>query len=175
MKTIEFKSPEQEGLYNAILAIQPTWAEIPLPDHVIQSQFDRKLVVKGFLDAPKDKFNNEMLNIFVGQILTFKDSGEVYKEIPMKTWEIFEHNQEFVGKADGTIEMFYEITTEMQYDEEGNELGEIEISRIEIPMKVPSIKLIKFYLHTKSIHLVDIFQKFMSMYAELYVKEINDI
>lgn len=174
MKTIQYKTPQDEALYNAICNVKPTWHEFDLPDHPIQNQFNRKLVVKGFLDAPKDKYNNEVLNVFVSQILTLKSTGDFYKEIPMKTWEIFEHNLEVVTAGNDAV-MVEEVVTEMQYDEEGNELGEIEISRTDVPMKVPSIKLIKFLLKSKNAHLVDVFEKFMGMYVEFFAKEVDDI
>jgi len=84
----------------------------------------------------------------------------------MPYWMIHEGNKEQVSKPDGTFIKGIRVIK--------NEKGEI-ISETEELVKANSIKYVRFLIDTKSAHLIDVLQKFMSQYQPLFSREINNI
>ncbi len=61
------------------------------------------------------------------------------------------------------------MVTETYINEEGKE------AEREIPMKVPSIKYLKFLLINKKAHLVDILGQFLGLYYSIYKEQIDKL
>lgn len=152
-------------MIDAINLVSDNWHEMPLPDHPILTQFSRKLIITGFSNPDLDK-PEERIYVYVKQVLTLKSTGEVYKIINMKPWEIYEWNMEEVIRPDGSV-----MTGIRQIkDDQGNVIDEKE----EI-VKVPSIQYVRFLIKSKTVHLTDILARFMVQYLEKFSKEINEI
>lgn len=165
MKTEIIITSENQAILNAIKNTGKTWFEMPLPDHPIYPQFARKLVVTGF-NTPDMQGDEERIYVNVRQYLILKDGNIIHKKLPMPNWEIHEGNIEEIMGKDGKI-----LTqTVIVKDDEGNVISET----VE-PLKAQSVQYVRFLIKSKSVHLVDIFRKFMSLYAQLFENKINDI
>lgn len=157
-------SPENQVIIDAINSTGKTWFELPISDHPIYPQFARKLVVTGF-NTPDMKDDEDRIYVNVRQYLILKEGGTIHKKIKMKDWFINENNVEDVMGAEGLLTGT--LTTK---DAEGNIISEVE----EI-LKAKSVQYVRFLLKSKSLHLSDILTRFMSLYAEIFATEINDI
>ncbi|WP_299176073.1 hypothetical protein [uncultured Chryseobacterium sp.] len=152
-------------MIDAIKKVSENWFEMPLPDHPIYPQFSRRLIVSGFSNPDIEK-PEERIYVYVKQILTLKSTNEVYKSIPMKTWNIYEWNTEEVIRPDGSV-----MTGIRQIlDDEGNVIDEKQEA-----VKVPSIQYVRFLIKSKTVHLTDVLARFMTQYIELFKEEIDDI
>lgn len=165
MNTKLILNPDDKEMIDAIKMVSDNWHEMPLPDHPIYPQFARSLIVSGFSNPDLEK-PEERIYVYVTQVLTLKSTNEVYKEIPMKPWEIYEWNTEEVIRPDGTVMTGIRQTL----DNEGNVIDEKE----EV-IKVPSIQYVRFLVKSKTVHLTDVLARFMVQYVEKFEKEINDI
>lgn len=164
MNTIETIIPENGKVLSQMIEnTNQYWYEMDLPKHDIYPQFDRKLVVTGF-NSPALKRPEERIYVFISQLLILGDCT-VHKSIEMKTWEIFEFNSEEIEDQGGKI-----ICEKITKDEQGN-----IIEKTNYNLTAPSVKYIKFLIENKSIHLVEILQKFMTIYIDKFQTEINDI
>lgn len=152
-------------MIEAINMVSDNWHEMPLPDHPIYPQFSRKLIVTGFSNPNLEK-PEERIYVYVTQVLTLKSTNEVYKYIPMKSWDIYEWNTEEVVRPDGTVMK----GIRQILDDEGNVIDEKE----EV-IKVPSIQYVRFLIKSKTVHLTDVLARFMVQYVEYFKKEINEI
>ncbi|MEC3875923.1 hypothetical protein [Chryseobacterium salviniae] len=165
MKTEIKISPENQAILDLIKSTGKTWYEISLPDHPIYPQFARKLVVTGF-NTPDMEGEEERIYVNVRQYLILKEGNKIHKRLIMPNWEIHQGNVEEIMGADGHL-----ITqTVIEKDDEDNVISE----KIET-IKTSSIQYVRFLIKSKSVHLVDIFGKFMSLYAQLFEEKINDI
>lgn len=162
MKKIIFRSLEDEQLYNKIESVSDNWHEELLPDHPLRPQFDRKLVVSAF-NCPEHQ-----LFVVVFQHLIFKDSGELYKSIPMPMWEVKPENRENIITADGSNMM----ADEYDVDEAGDI---IEDSKTEIEVKVNSAKYVRALTTFRWMFIPEVFSQFMVQYREKFATEIDDI
>ena len=152
-------------MIEAINMVSDNWHEMSLPDHPIYPQFSRKLIVTGFSNPNLEK-PEERIYVYVTQVLTLKSTNEVYKYIPMKSWDIYEWNTEEVVRPDGTVMK----GIRQILDDEGNVIDEKE----EV-IKVPSIQYVRFLIKSKTVHLTDLLARFMVQYVEYFKKEINEI
>lgn len=165
MNTKLILTTNDKEMIDAIKMVSENWFEMPLPDHPIYPQFSRRLIVSGFSNPDIEK-PEERIYVYVKQILMLKSTNEVYKSIPMKTWNIYEWNTEEVIRPDGSV-----MTGIRQIlDNEGNVIDEKE----EV-VKVPSIQYVRFLIKSKTAHLTDVLAQFMAQYIELFKKEIDDI
>lgn len=165
MNTKLILTTNDKQMIEAINMVSNNWYEMPLPDHPIYPQFSRSLIVSGFSNPNLEK-PEERICVYVTQVLTLKTTNVVYKQIPMKTWDIYEWNTEEVIRPDGSV-----MTGIRQIlDDEGNVIDEKE----EI-IKVPSIQYVRFLIKSKTVHLTDVLARFMVQYIEKFETEINDI
>lgn len=165
MNTELIISPENKAILDAIKNTGKTWFEMQLPDHPIYPQFARKLVVTGF-NTPDMEGDEERIIVTVSQYLILKEGNVIHKKLTMPNWTIHEGNVEEIMGADGKL-----LTGILQIkDDEGNVISET----VE-PLKAQSVQYVRFLIKSKSVHLVDIFGKFMSLYVQLFDAKINDI
>lgn len=157
-----FRSQEDEQLYNLIEGVSDFWYEEELPDHPLRSEFNRKLLVTGF-NCPTNE-----LYVVVVQTLRFKNSGELYKTIPMPMWHVTPDNRENIITANGSIM----LADEYDVDPEGNI---IEASKTEVEVKVNSAKYVRALTTYRWMYIPEVFGQFMVQYKEYFTKEIDDI
>lgn len=164
MKTELIVTPEVQALLEAIKNTGKAWHEITLPDHPMFSQFTRKLVVTGF-NTPDMEGSEDRIYVNVRQYLVLKEGNKTYKRLQMPDWLIHEGNvEEIVGK-DGVLKGILRTT---------NENGGI-ISEKEEVLKAQSVQYVRYLIKTKNAHVVEILQRFMGQYIDLFDKEINNI
>lgn len=165
MKTEIIIKPETQAILNAIKNSGKTWFELQLPDHPIYPQFARKIVVSGF-NTPDMEGDEERIYVNVRQYLILKNGNVIHKKIAMPNWVIHENNVEEIMGIDGKA-----LTQKVvEKDDDGNIISETE----EI-LKAQSLQYIRFLIKYKSVHLVDVFGKFMSLYVQVFEDKINDI
>ncbi|MGD1319148.1 hypothetical protein [Chryseobacterium sp. 2R14A] len=165
MKTEEIIKPEDQALIDAIESTDKSWFSMQLPEHPVYPQFARKLVVTSF-NPPEIEGDEDRIYVLVQQHLILKEGNILHKKVKMPDWLIHEKNTEELRGLDGKIK----TKTVIVKDDEGN-----EISRNEEPIKVPSIKYVKFLVKSKSAHLVDVIGQFMGIYVDKYKTEIDAI
>lgn len=165
METKLIISPENKAILEVIKNTGETWFETQLPDHPIYPQFARKLVVTGF-NTPDMEGDEERIYVNIRQYLILKEGNVIHKKLTMPNWEIHEGNVEEIMGADGKL-----LTGILQIkDDEGNVISETTEA-----LKAQSVQYVRFLIKSKSVHLVDVFGKFMSLYAQLFESKINDI
>lgn len=165
MKTEEIIQSEDQALINAIENTDKSWFSMQLPAHPVYPQFARKLVVTSF-NPPEIEGEEDRIYVLVQQHLILKEGNTLHKKVKMPDWLIHEKNTEELRGSDGEIRM----KTVVVKDDDGT-----EISRKDEPIKVPSIKYVKFLVKSKSAHLVDVIGQFMGIYVEKYKTEIDAI
>lgn len=157
-------STEIETLLNEIKNTGKAWYEIPLPDLPIYPKFKRRLVVTGFT-TPDMEGDEDRIYVNVRQYLILKDTGNVHKKIKMKDWMIHEGNVEEITGQNGLIKVPYVVK-----DEEG-----IVIEQGEEILKAQSVQYVRFLVKNKSMHIVDILERFMGIYIDLFKEEIDNV
>lgn len=165
MNTEIIITPENQAILDLIKNTGKTWFETALPDHPIYPQFSRKLVVTGF-NTPDMEGDEERIYVNVRQYLILKDGNKIHKRLIMPNWEIHQGNVDEIMGSDGQLLM----QTIIEKDDEGNVISE----KTE-PLRAQSVQYIRFLIKSKSVHLVDIFGKSMSLYTQLFEEKINDI
>lgn len=164
MKTELIIKPEDQVFLDAITTTGKSWHEVQLPDHPIYPQFARKLVVTGF-NTPEMQGDEERIYVNFQQHLILKEGNVIHKKINMPNWVITESNVEEVMGSDGVLTGIKRIT-----DDEGKVISEIE----EV-LTVNSVQYVRFLVKNKYLHIVDVLQRFMGLYIQLFEKEINNI
>ncbi len=157
---------EQQGLLSLIDNVQNNWAEYELEDLPLFEHFNRKLVVVGFSATPTENFTKEMFSVRIAQVLTNKDTGEVYKKKVEDEWFIYPQNKTVLTNEKGEPIKVVQKTLD-----ENNEV----IEEKEVTLDAPSIKYIKFLLLNKKAHLVDVLSQFMGLYYEKFKTKIDMI
>ena len=156
--------PEDQALLNAIKNTGKSWFEVGLPDHELYPKFARKLVVTGF-NTPDIDGTEERIYVNVRQYLVLKEGGTVHKKVKMPDWQIHEGNVEEVLGANGML-----YGTLVTRNNEG-----IIISEEEVPLKAQSVQYVRFLVKNKQAHLVEILERFISLYMQIFETQINDI
>lgn len=164
MKTELILTPEVQAIVDGIKNTGKTWHEIRLPDHPIYPQFIRKLSVTGF-NTPDMPGTQDRIYVNVRQDLILRDQGTVYKSLQMPDWMIHEGNSEEILGENGFLKGISRTT-----DDNGNVIEEKEVI-----IKAQSVQYLRFLIKTRSVHLADIFSRFMVQYVPLFEKEINNI
>lgn len=165
MKTELIIKPEDQAFLDTIKNTGKTWFEMALPDHAIYPQFSRKLVVTGF-NTPDMEGNEERIYVNIRQYLILKEGNTIHKKIVMPNWMIHEGNVEEIMGEDGNL--LTGMLTE--YDDAGNIISETP----EV-LKAQSVQYVRFLIKSKEAHIVDIFTRFMGLYAEKFATEIDAV
>ncbi|KFF13126.1 hypothetical protein IW15_10210 [Chryseobacterium soli] len=164
MNTELILTAEVQAIVDAIKNTGKSWHEIALPDHPVYPQFARKLVVTGF-NTPDMEGDEDRIYVNVRQYLILREGNKIHKRLKMPDWMIHEGNVEEIMGENGVLKGILRTT---------NDAGEVVEEKEEV-LKAQSVQYIRFLLKTKSVHVIDIFSKFMGMYIPLFDKEINEI
>lgn len=156
--------PADQAIIDAITSTGKSWHEVQIPDHPIYQQFSRKLVVTGF-NTPEMEGGEERVYVNFQQHLTLKEGNVLHKKINIPNWVITESNIEEVMGADGLLK-----GTRVTKNIEGDIISEVE----EV-LTVNSVQYVRFLVKNKHLHIVDVLERFMGLYIQLFNKEINDI
>jgi len=166
MNTEFIITPEVQAVINTIKSTGKNWFEMALPDHPVYPQFARKLVVTGFNTPDLENDTEERIYVNIRQYLILKEGNKIYKLLKMPDWIIHEGNVEEVMGSNGQL-----LTQTVVIK---NDAGNV-ISTTTETVKVKSVQYVRFLMKTKAIGLVDVFARFMSIYADKFKTEIDNI
>lgn len=164
MKTELILTPEVQAILDAIKNTGKSWHEVTLPDHPLYPQFSRKLVVTGF-NTPDMEGNEDRIYVNVRQYLIVKNGNMIHKRIKMPDWMIHEGNIEEVLGENGVLKGISRTT---------DDNGQI-IEEKEVVVKAGSVQYVRYLIKTKGAHIVDVLERFMGLYIQLFNHEINEV
>lgn len=134
------------------------WAEIPLVDSLVFSNFNRKLVVSGFNFPDLIEDNDKRAEIFIRQIYSDKVSGEVFVNKRQKSGIILSMSETFLRVDNSSDVIVVDRVTESEIE------GEAPVrDRVNLP--VDHLDYIKRNLFSKTEHLTFILEDFLKKYA----------
>lgn len=119
-----------QDILSAIENVPDWWAEIPLEDLPVFANFNRKLVVSGFNFPDLTEENDKRAEIFIRQIYTDKESGEV-----------------FVNKRQGAIVILSHFKTPLRVDNTSDLIQADRITDSEIEGESPVKDKVKLYVN----------------------------
>lgn len=158
-----------KAILQAIENVPYFWAEHPLADHPDLPQFNRKIVVSGFNSPDLEEEQDERLYITVKQIFTHKDTGKVFKSFKAPLWEILADTWSyFRDPADPT--KLVQVDKQIIDDEDGS-----VISTEKTYIQLSTIKYLKFLLHQKKAHLVDLFEMYLKDFAAAKKEDLDKL
>lgn len=164
MKTELIVTPEVQDVLDNIKNTGKSWHEVVLPDHPIYPQFARKLVVTGF-NTPDMEGSEDRIYVNVRQYLIVKNGNALHKRIKMPDWMIHEGNLEEILGENGILKGISRTT---------DDNGQI-IEEKEVVVKAGSVQYVRYLIKTKGAHIVDVLERFMGLYIQLFNQEINEI
>lgn len=142
------------------------WAEIPLADTPVLSNFNRKLVVSGFNFPDLSDVNDKRAEIFIRQIYTAKDTGEVFINKRQRTGSILASSMTAL-RVDGSSDLIVvDRVTESELEGEGPVRDRVNLS-------VGHLDYIRRNLYSKSEHLTFILEEFLKSYAVENTTELD--
>lgn len=145
------------------------WAEYPLPEHIDMPQFNRKVVVSGFNSPDLYDEGDMRLYITVSQIFTHKDSGNIFKTFKAPIWEILADTWSFLRDPLDPNKLL-QVDKQIIDDETGSVVS-VEKSNVQIS----SIKYLKVLLHSRKVHLVDLFALYLKDFATAKMSELDKL
>lgn len=134
------------------------WAEIPLADTPVLSNFNRKLVVSGFNFPDLTDVNDKRAEIFIRQIYTDKETGEIFINKSQKAGSLLAHTETPL-RVDNSFDL---ITVDRTTDPEIE--GEAPV-RDRVNISVNHLDYIRKNLYRRTEHLVFILEDILRTYA----------
>lgn len=159
--------PEKiKNILSEIENVPEWWAEIPLVDTPILSNFNRKLVVSGFNFPDLTDDNDKRAEIFIRQIYTDKDTGEVLINKRQRTGVILASSVTAL-RVDGSPDL---IVVDRVTDSEVE--GESPV-RDRVNLSADHLDYIRRNLYRRSEHLTFILEDFLKSYAVENTSELD--
>lgn len=134
------------------------WAEIPLSDLPRFESFNRKLVVSGFNFPDLTEEGDKRAEIFIRQIYTDKESGEVFVNKRQKSGVLLFDSKSFLRFDNSSDLVVVDRVTDPEIE------GETPV-RDKVNLTVNHLDYIRRNLYSKTEHLVFILEDYLKSYA----------
>lgn len=166
-EVLNIASPYKEMLLQIETHTQ-YWAELPIADHPILSQFNRKLVISGFNFPDLENEQDKRLYITVKQIFTDKKTGKVFlvKNAPM--WVIYADSWSYVRNVNDPTK--YVDVDKQTFDDEGN-----LVKTEKVKLQASTIDYLKYQVVNKKAHLIDLFSMYLNDFATTFKDELDKL
>lgn len=160
-------SPYKE-MMQEISKIGYYWAELPLVEHPILTQFNRKLVISGFNSPDLENEQDKRLYITIKQIFTDKNTGKVFlvKNAPM--WIIYADSWSYVRNINDASK--YVEVDKQTFDDEGN-----LVKTEKVRLQANTIDYLKYQVINKKAHLIDLFSTYLNDFAVAFKDELDKL